>query len=530
MAATRSIHEGPLVLGIDAGTSVVKSVVFDLTGQEVAMARARVPFQTPHAFWAELDMEALWRAAAETIRQLTSDGRIASRIVAVGVTGTASGAWLTDAHDRPVRPAILWNDGRAAEIVRAWQETGVLDEVFRISGNVIYPGFGAAALRWLLDNEPETLRRAARYFFSKDWVRYHLTGDFHTDDTDISFFPCDLAGRRYSPRIFELCGISALRHLLPPVVASTQVTGTITSDASAQTGLPQGIPVVAGLNDVTAAALGAGAVRPGQACSILGTSNLNNIVLDKPLFVPHGVGSAQCTVDGCWLRSYVNTSGTLNVDWAVDVFFPEAMRSSMPRGTTVYALMEAEAARAPLGSGALIYHPYLNSAGVVSPFVHPAARATLFGLSVGHSRAHVLRAVYEGVALAIHDCYSGMGLPFQEVVLSGGGARSRLWGQIIADVTGKPMVVPQGEEFGARGAAMAAAIGVGVFRDARTAAAEMVRPGRRHEPDQANHARYEEIYALYKQLYSELPEVWWARHRLALSLERSGATERRADQ
>ncbi|HLV09900.1 MAG TPA: FGGY-family carbohydrate kinase [Halanaerobiales bacterium] len=503
------------LVGIDAGTSVVKSVIFDLDGKQISSAKKELNYSSPKPSWAELDMDQLWKAVVETLKEIMTDNKnIINKIAGIGITGTASGAWLVDSQFKPIRPAILWNDGRSGDILKEWQEEGVTDQIFDISGNIVFPGFGVAVLRWLKDNEPKTLEKARNYFYAKDWIRFQLTGDWATDDTDASFFPFDLVEKKYSSRIMRLCGIGNIDIELPPIKPSHQVRASVTGKAAQETGLPEGIPVVTGLNDAAAAALGAGVVSKGQACSVLGTSNLNHVVVDSPLFLPRSVGCSQSTVDNKWLRSLVNTCGTLNIDWAIKVLYSSEKTRLARQRISIYELMEKEAASVPIGSSTLIYHPYLNSTGVVSPFVHPGARGTFFGLAAKHTRAHLTRAIYEGASLAIYDCYKHIPISVPKIVLSGGGARSKFWCQIISDVTGKEVVVPAGEEFGARGAAIVAAIGLGLFSNAKEAVSNMVYAKDFYQPNIENHDKYKDIYSLYSNLALDLNDHWWQRHKL----------------
>lgn len=507
------------LLGIDAGTSVIKSVLFDVLGNEVAISRRDTPVLHPHPGWSEADMEAVWACARETISEVTSEGR-GVRVAAVGISGTCCGAWLLDEDKLPVRPAILWNDARAAGILAEWQGDGTFERIFAISGNAPFPGYTLPVLAWLRRNEPETLDRARWLLFTKDWIRFKLTGEIANEETDCSYMPFDIRERAFSQELFDLAGVADCARLLPPMLGSAEIGGRVTPDVAAATGLPEGVPVVAGLVDVVASTLGAGASLPGQACSIVGTSALNSLVSSAPVFEPEGIGVQATMPNGHWLRSLVNTSGTLNIEWMLDVLAGVEKAQAADEGRTVFDVIEEMAQAVPVGSGGVMYHPYVNSAGVVSPFVNPAARAQFFGLSIEHTRAHLFRAVYEGVALSMLDAYEHMPEECEEILLSGGGARSKFWSQMFADATGRRVRVAGGSEFGARGAAMVAGVGAGIYSDiddaARTATAV-----RTHEPNPDAAAHYRELYKLYVELYTTLGPLWRLRAEI-LNQEQAG--------
>lgn len=499
-----------LLLGIDIGTSVVKVALFDNTGQELTSASRRTALTAPHPGWTETNMDETWQAAAAALRDLLAQpGVEGSRIAGVGVSGNMIGAWLMDAAGNPVRDAILWSDGRTRQLLENLRAEypGFDSRIFGISGSVIEHGATLPVLRWLADHEPESLQRAAAILHSKDWIRFKLTGEIATDISEVPGTPGNTRTRDYSDEVLALFGMQAYRHLFPRVVSSEQVVGAITPQAAEVTGLAAGTPVVAGAGDVPAVILGVGAVKPGIACSILGTHSINGIILDQPSFEPADVGLLFTIPVQRWMRALTNVAGTTNLDWFIDQFcgLEKAQAAS---SAELFQRLEAMVNATPPGARGLLYHPYLSAVGIMAPFFEPAARAQFFGLTREHTRADLLRAVYEGVALAIRDCYTTMGAAAHEIRLSGGGARSRIWGQIIADVTGVPVVVPQGSEFGTRGAALLAGVGIGWFDSIVEAAAAAVKIDRTYAPDSRLKPLYDENYAVYVALRDALRPVW----------------------
>ncbi len=500
------------LLGIDVGTSVIKSVLFDVDGKEVAVARRESPVEHPLPDRSEADMERIWALTLETIREVasreTADGaRLGKSVVGIGITGTCCGAWLVDAQGSPVRPAILWNDGRASNILAEWQRSGLVDHIFAISGNALFPGYTLPVLAWLRRYEPQSLERSRWLLFAKDWIRFKLTGVIATEESDCSYIPFDIRRRVLSHELFNLAGVGDCSHLFPRMLRGYDLGGRLLPEVARATGLIPDTPVVAGLVDVVASTLGTGVCRPGQACSIVGTSALNSLVSNHPLFEPPGVGVQAVMPGENWLRSLVNTSGTLNIDWMLDnLAVPERERAER-EGRDVFELIEEVVETVPVGSGGVLYHPYINTAGVVSPFVNAAARAQFFGISIANTRAHLMRAIYEGVALSMLDAYENMPERCEKVLLSGGGARSKFWSQMFADATGKRIEVAEGSEFGARGVAMMAGIGAGVYRNVEDAAS-IVRVVRYHDPRPEHHHNYRELYTLYRELYRLLGDAW----------------------
>lgn len=499
-----------LVLAIDVGTTVAKAVLFDRHGQIHRLARAQTPLQPEGAGRSEIDMVALWHLVGELARDAVGDR--GPEVAAVALSGTSCGAFLIDAEGRPVGSAILWNDGRAADQIAAWQADGTLDAVFRISGNVMFPGYTAAVIRHLSDHDPARLARARTVFCCKDWIRFCMTGRRATDISDASYMPFDLKAGRFSRAIWQACGIDGTFGLLPDILQPDDIAGVLTSETAAELGLTAGIPVIAGLTDVASASLGAGAVNVGDACTILGTSCLNSLVTDQPPLGGPAVGITARTVGNRCIRSMVNTAGTMNIDWYL---------REIAGDTSGFDALESAVAHSPIGARGVLYLPYLNNTGVLSPFVHPHARAQFFGLSIEHSRADLARAVLEGVAYAIRDCYAAMPEAPTGVRLVGGGGRSPVWCQMIADCLGVPAHVTDVEEPGAWGVAMLAFKALG---SAETLAdlATKVATRATYTPDPDRHRRYGAFFDLYRRVAAASLESWTERARLLSTMPDDG--------
>ncbi|MER3453522.1 MAG: hypothetical protein C4344_07885, partial [Acidimicrobiia bacterium] len=457
--------------GIDVGTTTIKSAAFSVADPREPLLVTRRPahHEEPRPGWSEVDPEAVENTALATLSELVQHFDPA-RVVAVGISGTACGAWLADEHFRAIRPAILWNDGRAAEITTAWRDRGLMDRIFAISGNVPFPGYTLSVLAWLARHEPGSLERTARVLWCKDWLRGKLTGVLATDETEASYVPFDIVRRTWSDELLEIAGIRPWRHLLPELLGP-RTTVPLTKAGARRTGLLGGTPIAVGATDIIAGVVGAGAVRIGGNVTILGTSANSTLVSATPPFEPWGVGIMARSPLDRYARSLINTSGSATLDWGARLL------SNGDLG----AFLDL-AAQAPPGALGLSFVPYLSPAGTVSPRVDPHARATLGGLLLYHDRCHLARAIVEGLAAAVADCYAHMAQPVREITVIGGAARSDLLLQALADISGRPVVRLAGDEFGARGVAILAGWAVGAFSDLEMVAGSL-NASHRFEPD-----------------------------------------------
>jgi len=443
-----------LVIGVDVGTTTVKSAAFALPTLHTPVATSRRPSATrsPRAGWSEADPDEVAGAAFESVREVV-DRVGAENVAAIGISGTACGAWLVDGRGRSVRPAILWNDGRAASVTAGWQATGQARRIFDISGNMPFPGYTLSVLAWLAAHEPASLRDAATVLCCKDWLRFRLTGVMASDETDASYVPMDMRTRSWSDELLEATGTRDLRRLLPDLLDPRTVHPLLPA-AARLTGLVEGIPVAVGATDIIAGIVGAGATRPGGTVTILGTSANSTVVADEIPWEPRGVGIMAAAPLGRYARSLINTAGSETLDWGARLLTDGDV-----------ARMLSLAADAPSGADGLVLVPYLSAAGTVSPRFDPAATGTLVGLRSHHGAAQVARAIVEGLALAVADCYAHMALPVDRIRAVGGAARSDLLLQAVADLTDRPVERMAMEESGARGVAVLAAWATGASDD-----------------------------------------------------------------
>ena len=512
----------PYLLGVDAGTSLVKAVVFDHGGNEVGLSRMRVPVVTSRQDWAEQDMEHVWQAVKGTIGKCLQTNNIsASDIAGIGVCGQGDGCRLLDRQFRPLRNSILWTDGRAGDIITAWEESGLSLEGFKINGSAIFAGAPAAIIEWLSRNEPDTLDQASYFLFAKDWIKFKLTGKIVTDPSDASRAPFDIRQGKYSSEVLKMVGLEAFLYLFPEIRPSADIIGEVTKTAAEETGLQIGTPVINGMIDVVACGLGVGAVSHGQAYSIVGTTCFNGVIMDAIDLEPMGIGMTLAyAFDQQVLRAMPSLAGTPNVDWFVDQFCQSEKKDAKESNTELFYSLEKQISKMPVGCDGLVYHPYINPGGERAPFVKTSAAAQFFGLSSNHTRWHLLRAVYEGVALSLLDCFEKFPVSISQLMLCGGGAQSALWCQIISDATGKPVHVPGGCELGALGTAVMTALATGVYPNVETAVEQAVDLAAGYEPNLENHEIYRELYGLYKNLYQHVWDDWDLRAAILKRLEK----------
>ncbi|GAA3722995.1 FGGY-family carbohydrate kinase [Gordonia hankookensis] len=501
-----------VVVGIDKGTSSLKTIAVDLaTGALVAERGAKTPCSYPSPGRHEENPEDTWRSVASTIRCVVGDLGPDTVIEGVGVTAHMGGLWTLGGDGRPVGNAICWPDARATGILDEVGDRGELDALFDISGNALIPGTPYPLLAWVKRHEPARYADIAHFFMAKDYINYRLTGIVATEESDLSFAPCDFRGRRKAEAFFTAFGIEEMSARLPDVGVSEALLGTVTDVAAAETGLPVGTPVCAGTGDATANMIGIGAAHDGQAVTTIGTSLMNGTSTDHPLLEPRGVGFAFLMPENRWQRQITNSGGgTMCLDWVINTFCPVEVERIAAGETTLGHVVREFAQDTEPGARGLVFHPYLNTAGATAPFLDVNARGSFVGLRRDTTPAEMVRAVMEGTALSVRDCYAAMPVRIDEIRLTGGGARSVEWSQIIADVLQKTIVAPDVPESGALGAAMLAAIATGQYTDLDAAAAQMVREGRVHEPDTTTAEVYDAAFSTYRAVLTPLRDVWAA--------------------
>ena len=485
------------LLGIDLGTSSVKALLLRKDGAVLGTCSGEYPILIPSVGYAEQDTSSWWLAVTDAVRRLLGETGILTRdIAAVGLSGQMHGMVPLDEAREVVRPAIIWADQRAHEYVD--YVYGVIGkEAFgRITLNPLSPGFQLATILWMRDHEPTNYRRLAKVILPKDFIRYRLTGTLGTEITDASStLLFDTTARRWSTKIIEALSLDESH--FPALSLPLDVVGGVTSAAAEETGLAAGTPVIAGGSDQPMQAIGNGLTAPGSLSLTTGTGGQLFSVVERPVFNPDLNTHTFCNVlPGTWYLMAATLSAGLSLSW-----FSENVALGESFDT-----LSAEAAEIPPGSEGAFFLPYL--AGERTPHLDPDARAMFFGLTLKHTRGHMTRAIMEGVSYSYRDCLDvleNLGIRSQKIIASGGGARSPLWLQIQADVLAREIHATGVTEQASLGAALAAGVGVGVFKDIPTACAEVLpREERVIHPDPARSRFYEKCYPIYRDLYQSV--------------------------
>jgi xylulokinase len=493
------------LLGIDVGTGGTRAVLVDSEGRILASSTVEhVPFASPRTGWAEQDARDWWRAAAAAVRAvLSSEGVRPEEIDAVGLSGQMHSAVLLDERDEVVRPAIIWCDQRTETQCRALTDKVGADRLIELTCNPALTGFTLPKMLWVREHEPEAWQRVRAVLLPKDYVRLQLTGEKATDVADASgTLIFDVTRRKWSAEMLAVAEID--ERLLPRVYESPQVTGVISAAGATATGLRAGTPVVAGAGDQAAGAVGMGIVRAGTVSATIGTSGVVFAVTDRPLLDPRGRVHTFChAIPGRWHVMGVTQGAGLSLRWFRDQFGAGAEDGRDP-----YERLTEEAASARAGADGALWAPYLM--GERTPHLDPHARGALVGLTASHTRAHIVRAILEGVAFSLRDTFEifkAMNVPVETIRLGGGGARSLLWRQIQADAYGHEVEIVEAEEGAAYGAALLAGVGSGIWPSVDAACGAVVRVADRVSPEPSNSGLLDKQYQAFRLLYPALRSV-----------------------
>jgi L-xylulokinase len=502
------------LLGIDNGNTVSKAALFDFHGKEIALASCKVETEYPHSGWTERDMESLWRSTADAIREvLAKSGVKPEEIAGIGNCGHGNGVYLLDKACRPLRNGIQSMDTRAAGVISEWNSKGLFDKVFPYTVQAFWAAQPNALLAWVKKNEPENYERLGAVLMCKDYIKFRLTGVLSGDYTDMSGSSLlDVRNKCYSRELLALYDLEEVYEALPPLNESFDVIGQVTQAASQETGLTAGTPVVGGVFDVDASAVGCGAVNAGQACIVAGTWSINEVITNEALVDPDIFMTTLFASPELFLSIEASATSATNLEWFVAQCCGDERAEAQRRGISVFEICNEEVASVAPGSTNIIFHPFLYGSNVQS-----SARAGFYGIAAWNTRAHLLRALYEGVVYCHLNHIEKLrkaGAQIQTARLTGGGSRSKVWTQIFADAIQAPMEVSDGTELGARGAALSAGVGAGIYKDYSEAVQQAVTIERVQEPDANNVQLYKDRYAEYERLTKVMQEPWEGLYKL----------------
>lgn len=496
------------ILGIDIGTSGTKTALFDQDGRYVAGYTGEYPLYQPQNGWAEQEPEDWWKAACDGIKAVLKESGVEpGDIAGIGLSGQMHGLVLLDENNKVLRPCIIWADQRTEAEVLEMERLIGRERVIEITANPPMTGFTAAKIMWVQKNEPEIYAEAKHILLPKDYIRFKLSGAYVSDVSDASGMQLmDVAGRCWSGEVLDKLGIAP--ELLPELVESQDVSAQVSEEAARETGLKAGTIIVGGAGDNAAAAIGTGVYKQGKAFTTIGTSAVVYAVTDRPQIDPQGRVHTLCaSVPGKWTLMSCTQAAGLSLRWLRDVVCVPECEEAKQEGCDPYEVMTREAQKVPIGSERLIYLPYLM--GERSPYLDPNARGVFFGLSAMHGRPEMIRAVMEGVAFSQRQCvdvFRENQASIDDMIVTGGGGRSPLWRQMLADLYQVPVKTLTADQGGALGAAILAGVGSGLFASLEEACEKLIAYKEAQQPDAEAHEAYEPFYELYTGLYEVLKE------------------------
>lgn len=488
-----------ILLGLDLGTSSVKALLVDSSGKTLGSGSAEYPIHQPQPNHAEQDPEAWWRAALSAVRQALSNAGDFDSVAAVGISGQMHGTVLLDRQNRLLAPAVIWPDQRSTHQVAEITRSIGAERLIEIAGSPVATGFQAATLRWFQQERPDLWKQVGVVLLPKDYLRWRLTGALASDPSDGSgALLLDVHRRQWAQEILNALGIPI--EFLPALQPSDAIAGELRPEAASALGLPAGLPVITGAADTACSLLGAGVTSPDTLLANISTGGQLilpgfTVAIDIAGRLHTFCSALQPAPDRAgWYVMGATLSAGQSLRWLRDNVLGFTGEDAYPRMTTL-------AEKVPPGARGLIFLPYL--VGERTPLMDPQARGLFLGLTLRHSQGELVRAVLEGVTLSLFEAYSVMdetgGTP-KALILAGGGARSRLWQHIVADVFGLPVRRLKVSEQSAAGAALLAGAGVGLLEPVAASRA-WARYDLPVEPDPNNHARYQELLALFRSAY-----------------------------
>ena len=505
-----------IIVGLDAGTSVIKAVAFTGDGAQLGTAAQPNVYERVEGGGYEQDPAATWDKTASVLRELgATTPDLDRRILAIAVTGQGDGTWLIDAEGDPVAPGWLWLDVRAGALVDDFIDRPENRARFEITGTGLAACQMGAQLVYMDTHLPELIGRAATAFHCKDWLYFRMTDRRATDPTEGLFTFGSYKDLAYSDEVLRLLGLTRYRHLLPEIVDGTAEHDPLSEAAAAEVGLPAGTPVVLANVDAMCTAIGGGLYDPGRSTgmTIIGSTGLHMRLVegaDNVRINDRNTGwTMKFPVPGCYAQLQSNMAATLNIDWLLDVAIGILADEGITR-SRADLLAKVDDMVLAAEPGRIVYQPHISDAGERGPFISPNARAAFIGLDVSHRYGDLMRAVFDGLAMAARNCYGVMGPVPAEVRVSGGAARSQALRQIVGAALGAAVRGCGREEAGAAGAAMMAAVCLGVYPDMAACATDWVTPwlGALEQPDPALARVYDTLYSAYGDAQQAMPPIW----------------------
>ena len=496
-------------IGLDNGGTATKAALFDRSGREVGKAVVATASITPKPGFVERDMEEMWDANCTVISRVLHETGVSPKDVAgIGIAGHGKGLYLWGRDGKPVRNGIISTDNRAWAYPKRWAEDGTEEQVFQRTAQHIMACQAVSLLAWLRDNEPENYRNIRWVFECKDYVRFRLTGEARGEITDYSGANLmNLHTREYDPELLRLFGLEAISDALPPLCRATEVCGRVSEEAAARCGLLPGTPVIGGMFDINACALAVGVTDPERICMIAGTWSINEYVSAEPVTDGSVLMNSLFCLPEYYLIEESSPTSAGNNEWFVRELLPELVGQCKEQNESIYEELNRWVDEIPPEEFVPVFLPFLMASNV-----HPNAKGSFVGISLNHSRRHLARSVYEGIAFChrmhLERLLGCRATPPACIRLAGGAARSVVWAQMFADVMKLPVETVEANETGALGCAIAAAVAVAEYPDLRTAVENMTCVSRRFEPEPDRSRIYDKKYALYCKTIDCLDGLW----------------------
>lgn len=494
-----------LLLGIDFGTGGCKVTAIDVSGHFAGEASEEYPTEHAYPGWSEQNPEDWYAAMCRALKKLQQNGVDLKRVLSISFDGSTHNAVLLDAQMKPLRKTIMWTDQRSVEECKYLREH-YGETIFQTAYQQAAPTWTLPQFCWLRKHEPEVLKKTAKILFVKDYVRYLVTGVAVTDYIEAQgtlFF--DMGRMTWSEELAALAGVRMDQ--LPELVKPTDQTGVVTAEAAAETGLPEGTTVICGTSDSAVEDYGAGAIEPGDCIVKLATAGNVNVMTAEP----HPFATTLTyshVIEGMWYTVSATNAAALCQRWMRDTLCQEEVKEAQQLGIKAFALMDRLAEQSVPGANGVMFHPYLQ--GERSPYWDANLRASFTGVSISSTKGDFIRALFEGVACSLRDCYGTieeMGLPVKRIFLIGGGARGKLWSEIICNVFGIPVQIPVPGD-ASFGTALLAGTGAGVFANSREAVKQCLNIDREIHPDAELTGFYREAFKKYRAIHDALAPVY----------------------
>ena len=496
------------VMGIDNGGTMAKAVIFDMDGKEVSSASVKLDIITPNPGFTERDMNILWIENAKIIKEaIEKSGISAEQIVGVSCTGHGKGLYLWGKDGSPAYNCIVSTDSRAWKIAKQMYADGTYERIYNKTYQSILACQPVCLLKWLQENDPDVLEQIKWVFSVKDYIRFKLTGEAYLEKTDYSGTSLmNIAEGRYDRELLEEFGLANIFDKLPPIRQSTDICGTVRQEVSEMTGLKAGTPVSGGMFDIDACAIAMDVTREDRLCVIAGTWSINEYISKMPVTNQTIMMNSLFCIPGYYLIEECSPTSASNSEWFISKFLGEEKIATQKEGVSIFDITDQMIESIEPGDCKIVFLPFLFGSNE-----NKIAKASFVGLNSYHTKAHILRAVYEGIVFS-HKSHIDKLLSNNDqlsvVRLAGGAAKSPVWVQMFADVLQMPIEVIEVDELGALGCAMSAAIAAGEYQDYQHAAQGMVKVKKKIQPNKRQKAIYDQKYSAYRKVVDALDGVW----------------------